>query len=256
MKFQHVRNATVLIEFAGTRFLVDPMLAAKEAYAGFEGSANSHVRWPTVELPVPMDEILDVDAVIVTHTHPDHWDEAAQALVPKGLPLFVQSQHDADIVKASGFTDVRLLADDTQFNGVTLVRTPGQHGSDSTMEVIGEILGEVSGVVFRHADEKTVYLAGDTIWNEYVEKNLKLFEPEIVIVNSGDAQFVGLGSITMSKEDVYEVYRFAPQATVIAVHLEAANLTVLDRKALREFAVEQRMVDRLLVPEDGEAYVF
>ena len=29
-------------------------------------------------------------------------------------------------------------------------------------------LGEVSGVVFRHPEERTLYLAGDTIWNDHV----------------------------------------------------------------------------------------
>ncbi|KWZ45813.1 hypothetical protein WS73_17005 [Burkholderia savannae] len=74
MKFRQVRNATVLIEYAGTRFLVDPMLASKGTYPGLEGTVNGHLKWPTVELPIAMDAILDVDAVIVTHTHPDHWD--------------------------------------------------------------------------------------------------------------------------------------------------------------------------------------
>jgi L-ascorbate metabolism protein UlaG (beta-lactamase superfamily) len=42
-------------------------------------------------LKTPIDEILDVNAVIVTHTHPDHWDDAAISLVPKHLPLFAQN---------------------------------------------------------------------------------------------------------------------------------------------------------------------
>lgn len=37
-----------------------------------------------------MDRILDVDAVIVTHLHIDHGDEAAVRLVPKEMPVFVQ----------------------------------------------------------------------------------------------------------------------------------------------------------------------
>jgi L-ascorbate metabolism protein UlaG (beta-lactamase superfamily) len=42
-----------------------------------------------------MDEILDVDAVIVTHIHPDHWDEAAINLVPKDMLIFAQNEKDA-----------------------------------------------------------------------------------------------------------------------------------------------------------------
>ena len=37
MKITQVRNATLLLDYAGTRFLIDPMLSAKGAFPGFEG---------------------------------------------------------------------------------------------------------------------------------------------------------------------------------------------------------------------------
>ncbi|MFP3458551.1 MBL fold metallo-hydrolase, partial [Psychrobacter sp. SIMBA_152] len=77
MKIQQIRNATVVLDYAGTRLLVDPYLAEQGAYPGFEGTANSHLRNPTAPLPMPVAEIIDADAVILTHVHPDHWDEAA-----------------------------------------------------------------------------------------------------------------------------------------------------------------------------------
>ena len=53
MNIKQIRNATLLIEYAGTRFLVDPMLAPKGAYPGFAGTANSHLRNPLVDLIKP-----------------------------------------------------------------------------------------------------------------------------------------------------------------------------------------------------------
>ena len=119
-----------------------------------------------------MDEILSVDAVIVTHTHPDHWDEAAVSRVPKHLPLFDQHEGDAELMRSQGCIDVRILSNDTTFNGVSLVKTPGQHGTDEAYAVAGQLMREVRVIVFRHADEKTLYVAGDTIWNDYVLSSL------------------------------------------------------------------------------------
>ena len=48
MKITQVRNATLLIHYAGTRFLIDPMQAPKGSYPGFEGMANGHLRNPLV----------------------------------------------------------------------------------------------------------------------------------------------------------------------------------------------------------------
>lgn len=169
IKLQQICNATLKVEYAGTIFLVDPMLAAKGAYPGFEGTYNSHLRNALVDLPVPANEAMKADAVIVTHTHPDHWDEAARKNLPKTMPIFAQNEADAASVRKDGFTDVRVLTQDTVFRGTRLSKTAGQHGSDQmTTTPLAKILGDVSGVVFRHPGHKTVYIAGDTVWNRPV----------------------------------------------------------------------------------------
>lgn len=256
MKITQVRNATLIIEYAGKKILVDPMLAEKGAYPGFEGTANSDKRNPLADLTMTMDEILAVDALIVTHLHPDHWDEAAKNLVPKDKLIFSQNQDDAAAIQAAGFSNTRVLEQNTEFDGITLIKTPGQHGTDQAYAVIGEILGNVCGVVFKHKDEKTLYLAGDTIWNGYVEENLKAYQPDVVVLNCGDAQVPGLGSIIMNKEDVRKVHGAAPQAMLVASHMEAVNHSMLSRQELREYSEANGMTDRLLVPNDGEANTF
>lgn len=109
VKFQHIRNATIKVDYAGTTFLVDPMLAPKGAWPGFEGTMHSHLRTPLVELPVPLADVLKADAVIVMHTHMDHWDDAAKQAVPKSMPIFAQDENNAASIHKDGFTDVRVL---------------------------------------------------------------------------------------------------------------------------------------------------
>jgi L-ascorbate metabolism protein UlaG (beta-lactamase superfamily) len=256
MHVQQIRNATLVIDYAGKRFLVDPLLAEQGAYPGFAGTANSHLANPLVGLPVPMDRLLDVDAVIVTHLHADHWDEAARRLVPRGLPLFAQNAADAARLRADGFSDVRLFSDGTLFEGIALHRTGGRHGSDQVMAAIGERMGEVSGVVFGHAGEPTLYVAGDTVWNRHVEDALARYRPDVVVLNCGDAQVPGLGAIIMDQHDLARVAQAAPQAAIVASHLEAVNHCVLSRAALRDFLSAQGLAGRVLVPEDGDTLVF
>lgn len=79
VQMQHIRNATAKIAYAGQTFLVDPLLARKGAYPGFEGTFHSEQRNPLVDLPMTTEEVMaGVDAVIVTHTHLDHWDGALE----------------------------------------------------------------------------------------------------------------------------------------------------------------------------------
>ncbi len=64
--FQHVRNATSKITYGDVTFLVDPMLAEKGHYLGFEQCFNPEIRNPSVDLPMSVEDLMkDVDAVIV-----------------------------------------------------------------------------------------------------------------------------------------------------------------------------------------------
>ena len=73
VEFTQIRNAAIKVEYAGTTFLIDPMLAKKGAYQGFPGTYNSQLRNPLVDLHVPLSQVIKADAVIVTHAqHYDH----------------------------------------------------------------------------------------------------------------------------------------------------------------------------------------
>lgn len=261
VEVQQIRNATMKIRYAGKTFLVDPMLAAKGAYPGFPGTVHSELRNPLIDLPIPLSEVLaQVDAVIVTHTHLDHWDDAAQRLLPKNLPVFVQHEDDAKLIRGQGFTDVRILDGNAQLGEVRLTHIGGQHGTDAMYAVpeLAQGLGQAMGVVFQAPGYKTVYLAGDTVWRPEVDAALTQFRPDVVILNTGYAKLEGFedSSIIMGKDDVARACRTAPEATVIATHMDAVNHATLSRTALRTFVREQNLQTCARVPADGEQYAF
>lgn len=259
-QIQHIRNATSKISYAGKVFLIDPLLAKKGAYPGFEGTVRSHLRNPLVELPMPAQDVLkDVDALIVTHTHLDHWDGGEHGFIPKGMPLFVQHEADAKLIRAQGFTDVRIVGENTVFEGIRLTKTGGQHGTDEMYaeKPLAGFLGEAMGVVFQAPGSPTVYLAGDTIWRSEVDQSLARFKPDVVVLNAGDARLVGYtGSIIMSKDDVLRAYRAAPGATIVAVHMDAINHMTLSREQLRDYVQQNGIQDRVRIPADGETLKF
>ena len=255
ISYQHIRNATAKIEMAGSTFLVDPYLAPKGSYAGFEGTINSQKRNPLIDMKEPVEKVLEgVDAVIVTHTHDDHWDEYAQKVLPKTLPIFVQNAGDAQIIRSQGFKDVRVLGKNTEFNQVKLSKTGGQHGTDQMYATpqFAELLGEAMGVVMQADGEKTLYIVGDTIWNEEVEFALNRYKPEIIVMNTGYAQVEGNpDSIIMGKADVAKARQVAPQADIITVHMDAVNHAAVTSDEMRKFVKENKL-SKVAVPKESE----
>jgi L-ascorbate metabolism protein UlaG (beta-lactamase superfamily) len=253
MDIQLIRNATLVVQYAGKKFLIDPMLAEKGTYPPFPNAPRQDQNNPLIDLPTSIGNIInDIDAVIVTHLHYDHWDEAAIKALPKAIKLFAQNEEDAAEIRNAGFQNVEVLQKDTVFEGIQLIKTKGEHGR-------GEILkhaGLVCGVVFKHPEEKTVYIAGDTVWYKAVQEVIDIHKPEIIVVNAGDNQFFEGGSLVMGKDDVYEVYKAAPDAKIIAVHMEAVNHWTLSREELKNFAAEKGASPKVLIPDDGELYSF
>lgn len=254
MTVQQIRNATVTVEYSGQKFLIDPMFSKKGEFESF-GPAERNDRNPIVELPMPVDEILDgVDAVIVTHTHEDHFDQAAIEQLPKDMKLFMQDEADAELAKKSGFTNIEIMEEgvDTNFNGVEITEVDGRHGYGE----MAKAMGNVMGIIFQHPDEKTLYLAGDTVWYEKVQENIDAYNPEVIILNGGQNQFLEGGPLIMGKEDVYEVYKAAPEAAIIVSHMEAVNHWGLSREELKKFINEKGIESNVFVPDDGESYSY
>lgn len=245
MRLRLLRHATLVVEFAGRKLLVDPMLGAPGTMPAIENSPNPRPN-PLVPLPAALAEtVQDLDAILVTHTHRDHWDEAAARELPKEVPLLCQPEDEAKL-KSQGFTRVQPLQTGLIWNALEVTRTGGQHGSGE----IGRKMAPVSGFVLRGPGEDALYIAGDTIWCSEVQQAIQQFRPGAIVVNAGAARFLEGDPITMTAADVISVCRAAPQAKVVAVHMEAINHCLLTRAQLAQETGSAGV--RVIVPGDGE----
>lgn len=248
MDVQLIRNATVKIKYAGKTILVDPMFSPKDTIDSFAGIARN----PTVDLTISIDNILDnVDFVIVTHTHPDHFDTLAREKLPKDIKLFCQPA-DKDLMEKASFVNTEVVEAKTTFQNISLTRTGGKHGS-------GEILvqmGDVSGFVLQAENEPTLYIVGDSIWTEEIERTIATFKPDVIITNSGGAIMPGFENnpIIMNEEQTILLTQFSNRAKVIAVHLESLDHCRVTRHSLRAKATKHGIDStRLIIPIDGQS---
>jgi L-ascorbate metabolism protein UlaG (beta-lactamase superfamily) len=247
MKLQLIRNATLKLEYAGRIVLIDPYLAPKHSLPSFTGRSPN----PMVELPLGTEDILEgVELVIVSHLHDDHFDSVAIQRVPKHLPLFCQPGDEVTIRKA-GFTNVTPLTESAVWEGLTLTRREGSHG----LGPVVELMGSVMGFSLEAADEPSIYWAGDTVFYPPVENTIRKANPDIIITHSCGARWDG-DLIVMDAAETVAVCDAAPDAIIIATHMEALDHATISRQDLRQAADEKGIAaSRLLIPADGETVV-
>jgi len=245
MRLRLIRNATQRLRYAGRELLLDPFLAPKHSRPSFAGRSPN----PLVDLPCPPEEILaGAELVIVSHLHSDHFDPEAQRLLPKDLPVFCQPG-DEEAIRGHGFQSVTPVSDTLAWRGITLTRTPGQHGSGAVLAD----MGLVSGFVFQAPGEPTLYWTGDTILYEPVRQHIERFRPDVIVTHSSGAMWKGDGPIVMDAAQTLAVCRAAPESLVIAIHLDSLDHGEVSRGDLRARAREAGIPDaRLLIPADGE----
>ena len=213
VKLTLIRSATLRLDYGGHTLLVDPQLDPAGARDAVPNTPNPR-RSPLGELPIPAEQVIEgVDALLVTHLHRDHFDDTARELLPRHLPVFCQPP------------------DTERLHGV------GE---------IGAAMAPVSGFVLAAPAEPTVYIAGDTILCDEVRAAVAEYRPDYIVVNASAAQFNEGGPIVMNNEDVAQLSKEAPDATIVAVHFETVSHSTETRADLRA-----RTLPNVVVPDDG-----
>lgn len=137
MQLTHLGHSSVLVEVDGTRILIDPG----------EFSDQWH-------------DLRDLDAIVITHLHPDHVD-------PKRVPTLVAANPDARLLVEPSVPDVvalpaahQLPAETSVRVGQVLVHTVG--GEHAIIHRDIPMVGNV-GVVLSAEGHPTLFHPGDSL---------------------------------------------------------------------------------------------
>ena len=248
MKLHQIRNATLILDYNGTKFLVDPMFAPKEAYPPITLRS-----WPYHDLPMsPKDIVKNIDAVIITHLHTGHFDKYAREILPKSIKMLVQDKFDKNALEKEGFNNIEIITQEgIKFEYIDLYKVECRHGIRALAEPVMLANGmrwEAMGIVFKSSKEPSLYIAGDTIWYDGVKQALDAHRPKYVILNASCTQTPQSEPTIMGIVDIKELHSFYPDGKLIASHMDNAGNETLCRADLRNSEIK----DYIYIPADGE----
>jgi L-ascorbate metabolism protein UlaG (beta-lactamase superfamily) len=225
-----IGGPTVLIDYAGLRFLTDPTFDAPGDYA------LPHVTLHKTHGPaLDADKLGAVDAVLLSHDqHSDNLDTSGRAFLSRATRVLTTAVGAGRLGgHAEGLAPwqaVDVAAADGRV--VRITATPARHGPAG----IEPFAGDVVGFILEADGAPTIYITGDTVWYDGVAEVARRFKAGVVLLFAGSAQTRGPFNLTMNVNDAIETAHAFPQAAIVPVHCDGwAHFTQSGDDLLRSF---------------------
>ena len=177
-------HSTFLVEIDGARVLIDPVWSERVSPFSFMGPKRFF------PLPMSLDEVPDVDAVVISHDHFDHLDEPTiVSLNERGLrflaPLGVGAHLESWGVPGERITELDWWKD-ADVGVLTLTATPARHFSNRSITMLDKNKTLWSGWAIQ-GPAHSIYYSGDTaMFPGFVEIGERLgpFDANIVEIGA------------------------------------------------------------------------
>lgn len=243
-------HGTTLVEIGGRRLLIDPVFSQNASPGPLFGVSRFF------DPPLPLADVPDLDAVVLTHDHYDHLDHATvrqlAGHVPRWIcPLGVGSHLERWGAPADRITECDWW-DEAEVGGVRLVCTPSRHFSGRFVNDRNKTLW--CGWAFL-TDDARLYATGDGGFGPHfaeVGERLGPFEATLAEVGAYNAHWA---DVHLGPEQAVRAVEDARGGLMLPVHWGTFNLAFHSwtEPAERVIAEADRTGVPVAIPRPGES---
>ena len=255
-----VGTATVVIRYAGFTILTDPnfLHAGDHVHLGY-GLFSERTTNPAVEI----EDLPQMDFVLLSHLHGDHFDRVAEEKLNKATPI-ISTRHAVRYLKRKGFSRARSLntwetVSVTKGEArVRLTAMPGTHAPGPLAAVLPPVMGSMMEFGGGEGDDVRLrmYISGDTLVYDRLREIPRHYpEIDLALLHLGRTRVLGV-MVTMDAEQGVEAIRILNPKTAVPIHY---NDYTAFKSPLEDFkrAVERAgLEDHVRYLSHGDTYEF
>ena len=218
-----VGHSSLLLQLDGLNILTDPIWSERASPVRFAGPR----RW--VPPGIAFDELPPLDAVLLSHNHYDHLDDAtvrrltqahpaAAWMVPLGLASFVGKRGARLVIELDWWQEHAIQS-------LRIAATPALHFSARGFGDRGETLW--CGFALRGASGRSVYFAGDTAFHpEFGRIGARYgpFDLALLPIGAYEPRWF-MRYVHMNPEEAVEAFRAVHARAMVPIHWGTFKLT-------------------------------
>ena len=242
-------HSTSIVELGGIRLLIDPVWSKYSGPSNWYGPGRFHAP------PLPLSELPEIAAVVISHDHYDHLDtKTIKALSDSGhsfiTPLGVGSHLRYWGVPADRITELDWWQEVT-LSGVRLVCTPARHFSGRSLWDRNATLWAGWAMI---APDKRVFFSGDTgMHPAFREIGERLGPFDLTLIETG-AYNVSWRDVHLGPEQAVRAHQLVGGKLMIPVHWGTFDLALHSwtEPAERVMVAAEKAGVALAIPQPGQ----
>jgi len=223
-----IGTATTLIRYGEFTLLTDPnfLHQGQRAYLGYGLTAKR-----LTEPALTPEQLPELDLVVLSHLHGDHWDRQAHRGLDRQLPI-ITTPHASKRLQLRGFTraiGLRTWGSFELTKGSTRLRVtsmPGRHAPGLLRRVLPPVMGSLLEFgSLSHPVELRMYLTGDTLFvDDLREIPVRYPEMDAAVLHLGGTRLPGGLMVTMDALQGADLLELIKPRLAIPVHYDDYGL--------------------------------
>ena len=239
---EFVGTATTVLRLGPFTLLTDPnfLHRGQRAYLG-KGLFSKRLTEPSLQ----PDELPDLDGVLLSHLHGDHFDRIARDRLDRDLPVLTTPAASRKLTSwgfrgAHGMSTWDSVALGDESAGLTVTAVPGRHAPGAFQRVFPPVMGSVLELREGGQEPFRVYVSGDTLCYPWLRDVADRCGPlDAMVIHLGGTRALGL-LVTMDGDQGADLVELVRPGVTVPVHHD--DYTVF-RSPLEDFLAACRTRD-------------